>query len=203
MAQSINKLIDKKNIDRIKDLMKANNGYITSKLVTEIGIHRMYLKLMLERGKIKKVATGVYIDPDKESDKYFVFAISTPKAIISHMSALYLLGYAKEKDILDITVSNNYFNYRLQECNMFFVNNKLLKFGTTKVRTPLGNRVTIYDLERCICDIIRSRKRFDLDVVKSIVKKYINSENYDRDKLYDYADTLNVREEVINFINNL
>ena len=44
----------KKNsfVDIIKELLKVNNGYVTSKLLTSLGIHRMYLKIMVEKGLI-------------------------------------------------------------------------------------------------------------------------------------------------------
>ena len=40
---SIKEFKDQSNIEIIQELMKINNGYITSKQLTELGIHRMYL----------------------------------------------------------------------------------------------------------------------------------------------------------------
>ena len=38
---------DQSNIEIIQELMKVNNGYITSKQLTELGIHRMYLNSII------------------------------------------------------------------------------------------------------------------------------------------------------------
>ena len=64
----------KKNsfVDIIKELLNVNNGYVTSKLLTSLGIHRMYLKIMVEKGLIKKVGTGIYMSTDKMEDDYFL-----------------------------------------------------------------------------------------------------------------------------------
>ena len=43
---SVKEFTDKSNIEIILELMKINNGYITSKQITELDIHRMYLKIM-------------------------------------------------------------------------------------------------------------------------------------------------------------
>lgn len=37
------------NMEMIKELMKFNNGYVTSKQITDLGIHRMYLKMLKEK----------------------------------------------------------------------------------------------------------------------------------------------------------
>ena len=38
------------NIEIINGLMKINNGYITSKKLSDFGIHRMYLNIMKKTG---------------------------------------------------------------------------------------------------------------------------------------------------------
>ena len=46
---------DQSNIEIIESILKINNGYITSKIISEFGIHRMYLNIMKEKGMIEKV----------------------------------------------------------------------------------------------------------------------------------------------------
>ena len=52
-----------------------NNGYVTSKELSNLGIHRMYLNIMKEKGMIEKVGNGIYIDSSKIEDSYFVFGL--------------------------------------------------------------------------------------------------------------------------------
>ena len=40
---------DKSNIEVIESIMKLNNGYATSKELSNFDIHRMYLKIMKEK----------------------------------------------------------------------------------------------------------------------------------------------------------
>lgn len=188
-------------IKEILNIMNNNNGYITSKQVTELGIHRMYLNIMQKEKIIERVGNGVYIDTSKIEDSYFIFGIETPNAIFSHMTALYFYGLSiKAPYEYDITVRNNYFNYKLKNHNVFYVSEKTYDLGITETLTPNGNKVKAYDVERCICDIIHSRKRMDLEHVKYSVKTYLKRKDKNLKKLSCYADKLGIKKEVMDFI---
>lgn len=78
---TIKEFQDKSDIEIIEELMKKNNGYITSKELDMFDIHRMYLSIMQEKELIKKVATSIYIDTNKIEDNYYVFGLSMPNLI--------------------------------------------------------------------------------------------------------------------------
>ena len=113
---TIKEFKDQSNIEIIESIMKMNNGYVTSKELSNLGIHRMYLNIMKERGMIEKVGNGIYIDSSKIEDNYFVFSLELPNVVYSHMTALYFHGLSIKapNDKYDITVSNNYFNSLLR-----------------------------------------------------------------------------------------
>lgn len=190
------------NMEMIKELMKFNNGYVTSKQITGLGIHRMYLKMLKEKIIIEKIAPGIYIDSSKIEDNYYVLNVEISKIIYSHMTALYFHGLSiKAPDnIFDITVNYSYNNPKLKNHNVFYVNNDIYNLGLTEVKTPMGNIVKAYDMERCICDIIRSINRMDLEHVKYSVKKYLQRKDKNITKLTQYAEKMGIKDKVINFI---
>jgi len=191
-----------KNITIIEQMMSENNGYVTTKQVVEKGIHRMYLELMLKQGIIERVDYGVYIDSKKIEDKYYVFSIRTPNAVFSHMTALYFHGLSiKAPDTqYDITLKRGYHNVRLVNHNCFYAPNDLFGVGIEFIETPMNNKIRVYDIERCICDIIRSKGRMDLEHVKYSVKQYIKRKDKDLIKLSKYAEEFGIKEEVMDFI---
>lgn len=199
---SIKEFKTKSNIEIIEELMKANNGYVTSKLISELGIHRMYLNIMKEKGIIEKVGNGIYIDSKKIEDSYYTFNLELPNIIYSHMTALYFHGLSiKAPDNkCDITVPNNYFNYKLKNHNVFYVDKEIYNMGLTEIETPYGNKVRVYDIERCICDIIRSKNRMDLEHIKYTIRSYIKRKDKNINKLSEYAEKLGVKEEVMDYI---
>ena len=199
---SIKEFKTKSNIEIIEELMKANNGYVTSKLISEFGIHRMYLNIMKEKGIIEKVGNGIYIDSKKIEDSYYTFNLELPNIIYSHMTALYFHGLSiKAPDNkCDITVPNNYFNYKLKSHNVFYVDKEIYNMGLTEVETPYGNKVRVYDIERCICDIIRSKNRMDLEHIKYSIRSYIKIKDKNINKLSEYSEKLGIKEKVMNYI---
>ncbi len=190
------------NIEIIESIMKMNNGYVTSKELSNLGIHRMYLNIMKEKGMVEKVGNGIYIDSNKIEDNYFVFSLELPNVVYSHMTALYFHGLSIKapSDKYDITVPNNYFNYKIKNHNVFYVDKDIYNLGLTEVVTSQGNKVKAYDIERCICDIIRSKNRMDLGYVKYAIREYIKRKDKDLIKLSKYADKMGVKDEVMNFM---
>ncbi len=190
------------NIEKIKTIMEQNNGYITSKELSSLGIHRMYLNIMKKKDMIERVGNGIYIDPNKIEDSYFILNLELPNIVYSHMTALYFHGLSIKapNDKYDITVPNNYFNYKLKSHNVFYVDKKIYELGLTKVITPMGNMVKVYDIERCICDIIRSKNRMDFEHVKYSIKAYLKRKDKDLVKLSYYASEIGIKDEVMNYL---
>lgn len=189
-------------IESIKGIMSANNGYVTSKQITELGIHRMYLNMMVDQNIIERVTNGIYLDVNKMVDSYYVFSISTPNVIFSHITALYFHGLSIKvpNNKWDITIKRDYHNPKITKHCIFYVNEDVYSLGLTEIETPKGNKVRTYDVERCICDIIRSRKRMDIEHVKYSVKEYLKRKDKNLIKLSKYADRLGVKEEVMDFV---
>ena len=48
-GMTIKEFKEENNIEVIESIMKINNGYVTSKELSNLGIHRMYLNIMVDR----------------------------------------------------------------------------------------------------------------------------------------------------------
>lgn len=199
---TIKEFQDKSNIEIIEELMEKNNGYITSKELDMFDIHRMYLSIMQEKGIIKKVASGIYIDTNKAIDNYYVFGLSMPNIIFSHMTALYFYGLSINdmNDVYDVTVKRSYNSAHLRKHNVFYVDNDIYELGLIEMETPMGNKVKAYDVERCICDIIRSRNRMDFECIKHSISEYKKMKDKDLVKLSLYAEKLGIKEVLMDYM---
>lgn len=118
------------------------------------------------------------------------------------MTSLYFHGLSIKAPTnkYDITIPNNYFNYNIKEHNIFYVDKNIYKLGLTTVETPMGNKVRAYDMERSICDIIRSKKRMDSEHIKYSIKEYLKRKDKDLIKLSTYAEKMGIKEEVMDYI---
>ena len=199
---TIEEFKEQSNIEIIESIMKINNGYVTSKQLDDLGIHRMYLNILWKKGIVEKVASGIYIDVNKIEDKYYVFNLSMPNSIYSHMTALYFHGLSIKapNERYDITVRKTYNSKHLKKHEVFYVPDDIYELGLTEVKTPMGNIVKVYDIERCICDIIRSKKRMDSEHIKHSIREYLKRKDKDLVKLSNYAKKMGINDEVMNYI---
>jgi len=76
------------------------------------------------------------------------------------------------------------------------VMNKWFDIGITETETNAGNPVKVYDPERCICDLIRVRKRTDPQMFQTVVRTYFSAKEKDIPKLMKYAKELGQEEAV-------
>lgn len=201
-TMTIKEFKEESYIEVIEKIMKMNNGYVTTKDLSNFDIHRMYLNIMKDKGIIEKVGIGIYVDSNKIVDSYYVMNLEYSSIIYSHMTALYFHGLSIKapNDKYDITVRKNYNNRYLKNHNIFYVSDDVYGLGLTEVETPMGNRVRVYDIERCICDIIRSEKRMDSELIKYSIKEYIKRKDKDLVKLSKYAEKMGIKDKVMNYV---
>ena len=190
------------SIDKMCDIMKKNKGYITSTMVDNAGIHRMYLKMLLKKGIIRKVDKGIYLDVNVVNDKLYTYYLRNQHFIYSHFTSLYLhniIGTIRGK--YDLTITNEYHNPLLKPNNLYFVDKSIYLLGKENVKTKCGNTVACYNLERTICDLIRSIKRLNEHDVNIMIKRYLKDPNCNLKRLYEYAEKMGIYDEVYGRIN--
>lgn len=199
---SIEEFRTESNIEIIMELMKNNNGYVTSKMVTELGLSREYLSILQRKNIIERIDKGIYLDVNSFEDSFYTFSLRFPNIVFSHMTALYFYNLAEKApyDKYDITIFQNYHNSRLSNHEIFYVSEDMYELGLTQTVTPNGNKVKSYDMERCICDIIRSKKRMDIEHIKYSVKEYLKRKDKNLNKLSIYAEKMGIKNDVMDFV---
>lgn len=186
----------------IKQIMEANNGIISSRMIEPLKISRQYLSDLEKSNEIEKVTRGIYISPNVFEDSFYSFQSKYKKAIFSHMNALYFYGMTEEFPYnYTVTVPQSYHVDAVNEkCNVFYVADEVIELGLSEIDSPNGNKVRAYDIERSICDIIKSKNRMDLEQVKKTIRKYMKSENKNMSKLSEYAEKMNIKDQVMEMV---
>ncbi|HEP1827228.1 TPA: abortive phage infection protein, partial [Streptococcus suis] len=97
----------------------------------------------------------------------------------------------------DVTVPRGYrFNTPPANLNINFVSKEYSELGITLVKTPMGNEVRVYDLERIICDFVIHREKIDTELFVKTLQHYGNYSKKNLTKLYEYATKMNTLEKV-------
>ena len=120
---------------------------------------------------------GVYHTPDVWDDFLFNFQ-QKKQDLFTHMRRLYTYMDFRTEIQLNmlqqcqlVITPHKLKNNRLK---FYTIKNDLFSMGKTTCQTIYGNEIYVYDKERTICDIVRSRHKLDKDIVLEGIVKYSN-----------------------------
>ena len=181
--------------NELQSVLKQNGGMVTTAQANEVGVSNERLRLLVHSGDLERVTTGIYVLPDEFTDKMFIVQLRRPKIIYSHETALFLHELTDRDPIsYMVTVPTGYNPTRLREdgFTVFTIKRELHEIGVTKLTTMFGNSVTVYDLERTICDCLRSRNNLDIAVVTDALKRYAKRKDKNLNKLMQMAEMFQV-----------
>jgi predicted transcriptional regulator of viral defense system len=195
--------VTKKEI--IEKLIEKNNGYLITSLVCNEGISKTYVAKYIKEHGMEKVSKGLYIKDDVWPDELYVLQQRNGAIIYSGETALYLHGLTdREYLYVCVTVPQGYNASHLKN-NGFDVSVKYApmesyKMGVCEIPSISGNLVKVYDKERCICDLIKNRNKYEVQVFQTAIKEYMSSKDKKLSQLITYAEMMGIRDEVMKYV---
>jgi predicted transcriptional regulator of viral defense system len=188
---------------KLNELIKQQNGTILSADVDRAEIPRTYLGIMVSEGKLERVDTGVYVATNSVEDEMYAMQGKYSKLIYSHETALYLHGLSDRTPFeYTATVPSGYkVVERISErTKVYYIKKENHTLGVTEVKTSFGNAIKVYNIERTICDIIRSRNRVDIQIMNEAMKRFVKVKSVDYTLLMEYAKRLKVDKALTNYL---
>lgn len=182
-------------IAELTAIAKSHGGIVETKIAAEHGISKAMLCKLCKENKIHRIVKGQYILPDDMQDELFSISKRSANIIFSHETALFLHGISDRTPFEHtITAPSGCIPSASikSECKVYYIKPELFELGKTVLKTPAGNDVPTYDLERTICDVIRSRNRIGTETFLSALKLYAANPKKDLNKLNAYAKKIRV-----------
>ncbi|GAI71559.1 unnamed protein product, partial [marine sediment metagenome] len=68
--------------------------------------------------------------------------------------------------------------------------------GKITILSPHGKEINTYDMERTICDMVRSKSRMDLQTFTDALKRYSKRKNKDLSRLIKYAQKFKIDQKI-------
>lgn len=182
-------------MNEMTELVQSHD-YLTPKIAEKSGISKFkFYKYVRENG-LEQVSRGVYSTGTEWVDELYVLHRRCPNAVFSHDEAFYYHGLTDREPIVHtLTIYSGYNAHRLiadGNCKVYTVKRELLDVGKIIVPDNDGNMIPMYDLERTICDLIRSRSSIELQDFNSALKTYISRKDKDLNRLMEYAKLFRV-----------
>ena len=185
--------------EKLNDLIKLSNGYLYIADAEKLGISKVYIREYVLVNNLERVAHGLYKSSDVWTDDLYILTFNNKKAVYSFDTALMLNGLTeREPSEIFVTVSRSYNASHLRSKGIIvnYVKDEWLDLGRTVAKTVYGNKVSVYDMERTICDIIRVRDKKDPQMFAYAIKEYAKSANKNLPRLMKYAKEFGVEAEL-------
>ena len=178
-------------------IAKTHGGIIETKIAAQRGISKAMLYKLCKEDKIHRIVKGQYILPDDMQDELLAISNRSERIIFSHETALYLHGISDRTPFEHtVTAPSGCIPSAAikSECKVYYIKPELFELGKTTLRTPAGNDVPAYDLERTICDVIRSRNKLGTETFLAALKLYAANPRKNLNQLNTYAKQMRVEK---------
>ncbi len=187
----------------LKQLSNENSGVILTKAAGAQGVSRAKLSHLAKTGKLIRIANGQYIFSSELEDELKTLSNRSQQIVFSHETALFLNGISERTPFVhSVTISSaqSVSKSFAQQCKLYYVKPALHEVGKTILYTTLGAPVPCYDMERTICDIIRSRNRIADETFLASLKLYAASPQKNLSNLQKYAAKFGITKAVRHYM---
>ncbi|MBQ6537687.1 MAG: abortive phage infection protein [Eubacterium sp.] len=186
-------------MDNVSEVIKKY-GHITPKIARDNGISKYKFYKYVSEGQLKKSGHGIYRSDDEWQDELWILHKRCSSAVFSHDEAFYYHGLTDREPLIHtLTTYSGYNSRRLTadgKCRVYTVKKELVDVGKTIVSDNFGNDIPMYDLERTVCDLIRSRSSVEVQDFNAVLKSYISRKDKNLNRLMEYAKLFRVHNVV-------
>ena len=189
--------------EKIRDILKDQNGILLTSDLLKYGIPRIYLSVLEKSGEIQRISRGVYATAGYMIDEMAGIQARYKGTIFSHETAAYLLDLTDRTPLFySVTVPAGYnaTSLKASGVKVYFVNRELYRLGSITLKSPHGNDIKTLNLERTVCDVLRSRNQVDIQQINEVLKRYVKKKEKDLDLLYNYAMQFRIQKIVREYI---
>ena len=180
---------------QLDQLMERQDGMLRTGQALAAGISKPVFYQFVQSRGLEQAAHGIYLSKDAWVDAMYLLHLRCPQAVFSHETALFLHGIS-DRTPFEHTVtapSGCIPSAAIKaECKVYYIKPELFDLGKTELKTPAGNLVPCYDLERTVCDVIRSRNKLGTETFLAALKLYAANPKKDLNKLNSYAKKMRV-----------
>lgn len=177
-----------------------NCDYLTPEIARKNGISKARFYKYIHDNELEQVGHGIYTRKDDWVDELYLLHQRCPNAVFSHDEAFYYHGLTDREPLVHtLTIYSGYNAHRLVadgSCKVYSVKRELLNLGKILVTDSCGNQIPMYDLERTICDLVRSRSSIEIQEFNSVLKAYVLRKDKNLNRLMKYAKVFRVQNVI-------
>lgn len=188
-------------LKRLDKLAHETNGILTYSQMINSKFTKRQIKNFEQNNLIEKISKGIYLHKDYLKDNLKIYQLVNSNFVYSNETAAYLHGLTdRYPRIYSVTTYSGYHLRKCKEFNVFYTKKENLNLGKIELKDNSGNLLQVYDKEKTICDLIKNKKRIELQVYSESIQNYFKGQ-VKLNKISEYAKSLNITDEVFQIIN--
>ncbi|ATO37822.1 type IV toxin-antitoxin system AbiEi family antitoxin domain-containing protein [Geobacillus thermodenitrificans] len=190
----------------IKDIFVRQKGFAKTEDLTREGVSKYYIRKFEQNGEIIRIKRGLYRYAEFENDQNEeVVEVSKviPNGVLCLLSAL---------SFYELTTYNPW-EYQIAierksrkpslpdypPIKIFYFSKKQFEYGIEEVEVG-GHKISIYNREKTICDIIRYREKIGIDLMKEGLRNYLQSPEKNISKLVECAEKMRIKTVLLKYL---
>ena len=169
----------------IEAILLEKDGVITTADALKHQISKpVFLEYVKQMG-LRKMAHGIYASDDAWPDIFRQIQISE-----------------REPDPIAITVKRGYHSSSMKEYGLkiYTISPANIGIGLTVKESPTGYPVRCYNIERTLCDLLRSQRTVDYQELTNAFKAYVKRRDRDIPLLMRYGETFRVTKKLKSYM---
>jgi predicted transcriptional regulator of viral defense system len=189
--------------ETLDKLMQENKGFIKTSDAVRAGVSKAYFGEYAKDRGLERAAHGLYMSRDAWDDGMYVIQVRYPEAVFSHETALYLLNLAEREPTqyaVTLKAGTNTSSLTKSGVKVYKIKRELFEEGIIQVRSPAGHSLRTYNLERTICDLLRSRRNIEAQGLQTAIKEYVRQKDKNIPLLMRYAKAFSVEKIIRQYL---
>ena len=181
---------------KYEKIFQENGGVARMHLLQEAGMTYYSLRALMEKGVVTKIKQGVYRLEHSELpiDEMVEVARMVPKGVYCLFSACAYYGlttFVSGQHHLAIPKKSKVTLPSYPPIQLYYWAETSYHLGITTVDSS-GGTVSMYDMEKTVCDMVKFRSKAGIDTMKEVLHNYIRRKDRKIYQLNDYARQLNI-----------
>lgn len=193
---------------KILEFAERRSFFRASEAERCLKVSRVYLKRLIEEGKIVKTARGLYSLPQKnpgEMHDWIEAAAKAPNAVFCLLSALKFHGLTTQNPFeLWIAIRQNRRPPKIENIpiRVFRFSEKVFQAGIEKHEIG-GLEIKVYSAAKTIADCFRYQREVGFDVALEALRDAWAKRKATMDELYHFAELRNVKNKMLPYLKTL
>jgi len=185
---------------KIDEIITAHGGFVTRKDLTSSQYHRLLSEVA--KGTVVRFRRGVFALLSALANTMYDIDKIVPNGVLCNFSAWAHYGLTTQIPLSICIAIEQKRKVKLPyypPIALYYQSKEQLSLGRTRT-TINGYEVSIFDIERSVCDALKNRNKIGMDICAEIINNYLARKDRNLNRLAEYAKQLRVGKILHNYL---